>query len=210
MFGWKSKTAPRYMAETSAACDGAALTTRGLLDGSLVATAMGWRPVEALAIGDLVMTFDNGLQPLVDLRRQTFYTDSMMAPEAYRSVLVPAGALGNAEDLELLPDQGVLIESDAACDAHGDPFAVIAAKNLEGYRGITRIAPRTRIEVITLVFAEEQVIYTGGGVLLHCPRPHISLTDLGCIAQGYEVVPADAARVLLDYMIAEDAQACAA
>ena len=204
MFGWKTRNAPRRMAETSAACDGAILTTRGLLAGSQIASAMGWRAVEALAPGDLVLTFDNGLQPLIELRRDTFWVADMMLPAAHASVLVPAGALGNSKDLELLPDQGVLIESDAACDAHGDPFAVVAAKALVGYRGITRIAPRTQVEVITLVFADEQVIYADGGALVHCPRPHICLSNLGGDMGGYDVIPARDAGFIVECMIAED------
>ncbi len=204
MFGWKTKNAPRRMAETSAACDGAILTTRGLLAGSQVASSMGWRAVEALAPGDLVLTFDNGLQPLIEVRRDTFWVADMMAPAAYASVMVPAGALGNSKDLELLPDQGVLIESDAACDAYGDPFAVVAAKALVGYRGITRTIPRTQVEVITLVFEDEQVVYADGGALVHCPRAHMCLSNLGRDMGGYDVIPARDASFLVECMIVED------
>ena len=197
-------TAPRRMADTSAACDGAVMRTRGLLAGTRVATAMGWRAVEALAPGDMVLTFDNGLQPLVDVRRETFWVADMMTPAAYASVMVPAGALGNSEELELLPDQGVLIESDAACDVHGDPFAVMAAKLLVGYRGITRVAPRAQVEVITLVFAAEQVIYAEGGALIHCPRAHLALDELGAEVCGYDVIPARDAPFLVECMKVED------
>ena len=210
MFGWKTKIAPRRMAESSAASDGAILTTRGLLAGSTIATSMGWRAVEAMAVGDMVLTFDNGLQPVVEVRRETFWVAEMMDPAAYASVYVPAGALGNLQDLELLPDQGVLIESDAACDAYGDPFAVVAAKALVGYRGITRTAPRTRVEVITLVFAEEQVIYAGGGTLVHCPPSHVCLSEIGRDLGGYDLVPARDAAFLVECMKVEDQDAVAA
>ncbi|MEM6372890.1 MAG: Hint domain-containing protein [Pseudomonadota bacterium] len=210
MFGWTTKTAPRYMADTSAACDGAALRTRGLLAGSHVATAMGWRSVEALAPGDLVLTFDHGLRPVADVQRETFWVADMMAPAAYASVMVPAGALGNAKDLELLPDQGVLIESDAACDAYGDPFAVIPAKALEGYRGITRSARKTRVEVITLVFDTAQVIYVQGGTLVHCPPAEIRVSDLGQVREAYDVIPADEASFLVECMMIEDQDSVAA
>ncbi|MEP4247153.1 Hint domain-containing protein [Tateyamaria sp.] len=210
MFGWKTKIAPRRMADSSAACDGAIMKTRGLLAGTKVATSMGWRVVEALTAGDTVLTFDNGLQTLIEVRRDTFWVADMMVPAAYASVMVPAGALGNSQDLELLPDQGVLVESDAACDASGDPFAVIAAKTLVGYRGITRIAPRSSIEVITLVFADEQVIYAEGGALVHCPRAHICLSELGIDTGGYDVVPARDAAFLIECMMVEDQIAMAA
>lgn len=204
MFGWKTKIAPRRMAESSAANDGAIIKTRGLLAGSKIATSMGWRAVEAMAAGDMVLTFDNGLQAVAEVRRDTFWVADMMVPAAYASVMVPAGALGNSQDMELLPEQGVLIESDAACDANGDPFAVIEAKALVGYRGITRTAPRTQIEVITLVFADEQVIYAEGGALIHCPREVVCLTDIGRDLGGYDLVPARDAAFLIECMMVED------
>ena len=210
MFGWTTKTAPRYMADTSAASDGAALKTRGHLAGNRIATAMGWRAVEALTAGDLVLTFDNSLQPLLDVRRETFWVNDMMAPAAYASVMVPAGALGNSQDLELLPDQGVLIETEAACDVHGDPFAVVPARSLVGYRGICRVSPRTRVDVITLVFEDEQVIYAEGGALVHCPRAELRLSDLGRDLPGYDVIPARDAGFLVDCMIVEDQSGVAA
>ncbi|WP_299622536.1 Hint domain-containing protein [uncultured Tateyamaria sp.] len=207
MFGWMNKTAPRRMADTSGACDGSVMKTRGLLSGTRIATAMGWRAVEALAPGDMVLTFDNGLRPLIEVRREVFWVADMMIPAAYASVYVPAGALGNSADLELLPDQGVLIESDAACDAQGDPFAVIPAKALDGFRGIRRTPPRTQIEVIVLVFADEQVIYAEGGALIHCPRAHLRLDQLGCETHSYELVPAREAAFLVECMMVEDQMA---
>ncbi|WP_299547066.1 Hint domain-containing protein [uncultured Tateyamaria sp.] len=182
------------------------MTTRGLLAGTRVATSMGWRAVDALAVDDLILTFDAGLQPLVEVRRDIFWTANAAVPSAYYSVFVPAGTLGNSADLELLPDQGVLVESDAACDAFGDPFAVIAAKSLEGYRGIRRVAPRTQIEIITLVFAEEQVVYAEGGALLHCPRNIMHLDDLGAAMPGYDVIPTRDAAFLVECMKVEDAR----
>ncbi|MEM7520995.1 MAG: hypothetical protein AAF307_08145, partial [Pseudomonadota bacterium] len=92
-----------------------------------------------------------------------------------------------------------------ACDAYGDPFAVIPAKALDGYRGIRRMTPRTQVEVITLIFDEEQVIYGEGGALLHCPRPVLSLNELGKVAKGYDVVPARNAQFLVECMAIEDA-----
>lgn len=204
MFEWTSKSALRYMADTSAASDGAALKTSGLLAGGAIATAIGWRPVEALAAGDQVLTFDNGLMPLVEVRRETFLVADMMAPDSYATVVIPQDALGNSKELELLPDQGVLIESEAACDAQGDPFAVVPANALVGFRGITRGAAKKQIEVFTLIFEEEQVVYMQGAVLVHCPPPQIRLSDIGAHKAIYDVVTPEQGRFLIDCMVVED------
>lgn len=191
------------MAELSGATDGGLLANRGLISGTRIGSAMGWRAVEALAPGDLVLTFDNGLQPLVEVRRETYCLTDMMANNT-ATVIVPAGAMGNAVDVELLAGQGVLIESEAACDALGDPFAVIKAKALHGFRGIHCCPPAPQIEVITLVFASEQVIYAEGGILLHCPPVMIHLNDLGRGDTGYDVINDRDAGFLVECMTLEE------
>lgn len=62
--------------------------------------------------------------------------------EHMRPVHIPAGALGNCVEMTVLADQGLMIESDAALDQHGDPYAIVPALSLVGVRGITRQAPR--------------------------------------------------------------------
>lgn len=200
MFGWKKEIAPRRMPEISGAIDGGYFAARGLMAGTRVGTAMGWRSVEALQTGDLVLTFDNGLQPLMEVRRQMFW----VAPETgLETILIPAGAMGNNVDVELLPDQGVLIESEAACDAQGDPFAVVRATALRGFRGIRKVDAPQQLEVITLVFANEEVIYAEAGVLVHCPRAIVRLEELGCDLSGYDVLDNRDADFLVQCMIVE-------
>ena len=202
MFGWKKENTPRRMPEFSGAVDGAVFASRGLMAGTRIGTSMGWRAVEALAPGDLVLTFDNSLQPLVEVRRETFWlSDAAMGDTAL--VVVPAGAMGNSVDVTLLPDQGVLIESEAACDAYGDPFAVLRAKVLEGFRGIERARPQPKMEVITLVFANDEVVYAEGGILLHCPRVFTRIENLGETAACYEVVADAEADFLVECMAIE-------
>ncbi|WP_299691549.1 Hint domain-containing protein [uncultured Tateyamaria sp.] len=202
MFGWKKDNAPRRMPELSGAVDGSIFASRGLIAGTRIGTSMGWRTVEALAPGDMVLTFDNGLQPLVEVRRETYWiSDVTMGDTAM--VIVPAGAMGNVADVALLPDQGVLIESEAACDVHGDPFAVLRAKALEGFRGITRVSPQPQMQVITLVFASDEVVYAEGGILLHCPRATVRLEDFGHAVASYEVIADTAAAFLVECMAVE-------
>ncbi len=202
MFEWMKENAPRRISEMSGAVDGGVFASRGLVAGTRVGTSMGWRAVEALAPGDFVLTFDNGLQQLVEVRRETYFMSEEMMGKA-DMLAVPAGAMGNSVDVTLLPDQGVLIESEAACDAQGDPFAVLRAKVLEGFRGITRMPRPTKLEVITLVFANEEVVYAEGGILLHCPRAIVQLDDLGRVQPAYEVVADRNAAFLVECMAHE-------
>ena len=165
MFGWKTKTnaMPRRSLEATGAYDGGLTAlTHGLMAGTRVASNLGWRAIEALAVGDMVLTFDNGMQEITEIRRSTVWMDAPDTAPAMWPVIVPAGALGNRQELTLLADQGVLVESDAASDMYGDPFAVIPAQSLDGVRGIYRAAPAQQIELIAVYFADEQVIYAEG------------------------------------------------
>ena len=113
----------------------------GLVSGTKVATQIGWRPVEAVTAGDQVLTFDGGLQFVTGVTRQIIWTGGSQSDADTWPLHVPAGALGNREDMTLMPQQAVLVESDTAEAVFGDPFAMIPAAALDGFRGITRTAP---------------------------------------------------------------------
>jgi hypothetical protein len=120
-------------------------------------------------------------------------------------VIVPAGALGNRDELTLLADQGVLVESDAASDMYGDPFAIVPAHALNGVRGITRAAPAHQIELIAVYFADEQVIYAEGGALIHCPANTTALDKfIECQPSSYDVLNIRDAAFLAECLVMED------
>lgn len=208
MFGWNTKpTTPHHRGvETSGAYDGGlALRTYGLLAGTRVASNLGWRAVEALAVGDMVLTFDNGMQEIVEVRRASIWLDAPDTVAAQWPVVVPVGALDNREELTLLADQGVLVESDAAADIYGDPFAIVPAAALVGLRGIHRAAPSQYVELIMIYFAEEQVIYAEGGALIHCPLRRMALDCyIGNDQAGYDVLALEDAAHLADCLAIED------
>lgn len=209
MFGWKNKMngMPQRMVEQTGAYDGGIynVTAHGLLSGTRVASNLGWRSVDALTIGDEVLTFDNGMQKVVEIRRSTLWVDATMVPTHMWPVFVPAGALGNRSDMTILPEQGIMIESEAALDQHGDPFAVVPASALAGVRGVKLQEPQHQLEVITLFFAADQVIYTEGSLLSHCPRAHRSLSDMVSGAeQPYDVLSAGDASFLAECIVVED------
>lgn len=208
MFGWKNKTTgiPRRSVEMSGAYDGGLTAlTHGLMAGTRVASNLGWRAIEALAVGDMVLTFDHGMREITEIRRLTVWLDAPDTVPAMWPVIVPVGALGNREELTLLADQGVLVESDAASDKYGDPFAIIPAQTLDGVRGIYRAAPAHQIELIAVYFADEQVIYAEGGALIHCPANTTALdTFLDAQPATYDVLSTPDAVFLAECLVMED------
>jgi hypothetical protein len=191
------------VAALDAAGDDLAPITDGLIAGTLVATETGWKRVEDLRTGDLVVTFDNGMQAVRSTSRARLTSRSVALPRAARPVLVPEGALGNRRAMVLLPGQAVLIESDRAEALYGDPFALLTAESLDGHNGITRIQPEDEMDVILLEFDRDEVIYAEGTVLAHCPRRQAQMvtTPDELIAAGspsaYALLPPAQGRAVL-------------
>lgn len=175
--------------------------TAGIVAGTKVATQYGWRPVEAVAVGDMVLTFDGGMQPVKGVRRDRVWTAGANGDPASWPLHVPAGALGNRSDMVLLPHQAVMVESDTAERLFGDPFAVIPALALEGYRGITRIMPEAHMDVVTLVFEHDEVVFGNIGALFLCPS-QMDLLDTA--PSAYEVMSLESADLLVNFLEMED------
>jgi len=173
----------------------------GLIAGTLVATDLGWQPVEDLHPGDRVVTFDNGLRPLKAVRTSTLYTAADRAPRSLWPMAVPAGALGNRQALHLLPGQNVLIESDAAETLFGQPFLMVAAGSLSGFRGLAPAVPAPVLPVVALEFADDEVVYASGTLLVHCPAPqtHHAAAALPGHAP-YQHLTDQQARILVEAM----------
>lgn len=210
--GYKAKQPNRRAFEMTGAYDGGIATlSHGLMAGTRVASNLGWRAIDALAVGDKVLTFDHGMQEITEIRRAHMWLDAPDTAEAMWPVVIPTGALGNREELILLPDQGVMVESDAAADIHGDPFAILTAHSLVGQRGIRRRQPMQRIELIAVYFAHDEVIYAEGGALIHCPVDMSTLDKfLDAAPQTYRVLSGSEADELALHIGIEDNMAFAA
>lgn len=184
---------------------GADYATEGLVCGTRVCSSEGWRDVGEIAVGDDVMTFDNGYQTVIAI------TDTAAAPAGVRpvyarAVSVPALALGNGEAMVLLPDQSVMVESDAAEALFGDPFAILRARDLVGLCGIGWVDEEPA-DVVTLHFASHEVISVGAGdgALLVADADlerHATLDVLAApaLAAPYERYSGPAARLIVSAM----------
>ncbi len=153
-----------------------ALREDGLMPGTMVAAADGWRPVESIQPGECVMTFDNGMREVVENRRISLSYSTI--PKRKTFVMhIPCGALANRSDMTLMPMQEVIIESDKAELTYGDPFVLMPSLLLTGYRGISKTPVTGDIILSMLLFEREQVVQTNGG-LLTLAHAHSSLSPL--------------------------------
>jgi len=175
----------------------------GLLHSTRVATRMGWRAVEALTVGDEVLTFDNGLQPITAVERIINWPDHRTCPDHAAPFEVPAGVLGNKERVWMLPNQLVMVESDLAEQMTGDPFALVPVDELEGWQGIKRVAPRAPHLVVVLHFADDEVIYAGDGALIFT-QAEGSLLDYCPAAEAYVPLDRPVAQAVADDLRARE------
>lgn len=139
----------------------------GLLAGTLVETATGWHGIETLQPGQQVQTLDGGLVALQRVDRHR------VQPNGRASLIhLPGGCLDACSDLTLLPGQHLLVDTLDDRLLAGAPFVLVPALALLALDGPRRYRPETGFEVITLRFAEEEVVFAQSGVLFHCPALH--------------------------------------
>ena len=195
MFAWKDAAWGRSDTITATAPVLDSQTT-GIIAGTKVATSIGWRAVEAVCEGDQVLTFDGGLQTVIGVTRH--YLSTQSATPGSWPLHVPAGVLGNRQPMHILPAQAILIESDTAEECLGDPFALIPAAAIDGFRGIDRTRPADWIEVVELHFAQDEIVFANIGALFLCRARTDLLSDVKMPV--YDVLPMEQADMLVDLL----------
>lgn len=138
---------------------------QGMAAGTLLETAAGWLPVEALEPGMGLQTWDGGMQPLVSISAEWV----LPVRGATDLIHVPGGVLGLCSDLWLAPDQGLMIESTVAEEVLGSPVVLVRAGALAGRLGITRQHCGQPRHLFSLTFAAEEVVFANTGARVHCP-----------------------------------------
>ena len=184
----------------------------GLVDGTRVATSKGWCPAEKVKVGDSVLTFDAGLKEVRCATRHALWTRAAPCPRKFWPLLVPAGAVGNIDEMLLLPDQAVMIECETAEMIHGDRFMLIPASALVGWRGIRRVIPCKPVQVITLQFDSEQIVLANVGLQFLCSAAPAGLNGALVARQpaASQVLPMKQALALVQFLAFEDVESGAA
>jgi hypothetical protein len=111
----------------------------GLIGGTLVETAQGWRCARSLRIGDRVQSWDGGA----------------------------GGMLDTCSDLTLLPGQHILLDTLGDALLPDAQAVMLRAQALAGLPGVRQIS-LSGAEAVTPRFAEDEVIWAQSGALIHC------------------------------------------
>ncbi len=125
--------------------------------GTLIATPRGEIPIERLRSGDLVLTMDNGPQPLAMSASRQLKAETLAMHPQLKPILVQPGAFGHDRELIVSPQHGLLVKTKGeellARATHLADMPGGKVRRMEGCRGIT---------YVHLVFDKHQVIFANG------------------------------------------------
>lgn len=150
--------------------------------GTLIRTAEGERPVEDLALGDLVWTRDNGLQPIRWIGRRVLRPAELAAQPNLRPIRIKAGALGAgqpARDLVVSPQHRILVRSAIAVRMFGAAEVLVAAKQLLSLPGIEIDEAARDVTYLHLMFDHHEVLVSNGAETESLYPGPVALAALG-------------------------------
>ena len=124
--------------------------------GSMIDTVDGPRAVEGLVAGDLVMTRDDGPQPLRWIGKRAVPAVGKMAP-----ICIRENALGEHGELMVSPLHRILVKDALAELLFGEAEVLIAAKDLVNDHSI-RSVEGGEVEYVHLMFDRHQVVTSDG------------------------------------------------
>ncbi|MEL7254506.1 MAG: Hint domain-containing protein [Pseudomonadota bacterium] len=130
-------------------------STGGFLAHSNIMTAAGERPVQSLQPGDRIITRDQGMVVLDDLRARE---------GEVQLIKIAARSLGHnrpEEDTFLPAGQRVLIRDWRASALFGSRTALVPAERLVDAEFVT-LGPKQRMTVYDLLFDDPHIVYVDG------------------------------------------------
>ncbi len=124
--------------------------------GTMISTPDGPRPVESLAAGDRVITYDHGTQILRWVGQRSVPGKGMFAP-----IRIAPFALGRNDEVWLSPQHRILLRDEMAEILFGTREVLATAHHLINDRSIRQIE-RDRVTYVHLLFDAHQIVYAGG------------------------------------------------
>lgn len=121
-----------------------------------IATARGLIPAVKVELGDMLLTMDNGFQPVRWIGRRRIAGQGAMTPVEF-----DAGAIGNSARLRLSPNHRVLLRSWKAELLLGESEVLVAAKHLVNGTSI-RNAPCRAVTYVHFLLDNHEVLFANG------------------------------------------------
>ncbi|MDJ1008220.1 MAG: Hint domain-containing protein [Paracoccaceae bacterium] len=124
--------------------------------GTRIRTPDGDRPVQSLCPGDLVLTRDNGPQPVRWIGRRTTPATDRMAP-----VRIAANTFGHHGRLTVSPLHRILVSQARGELLFGATEVLVAARDLVDGGAVQQV-PGGWVEYVHLMFDEHQILWSEG------------------------------------------------
>lgn len=124
--------------------------------GTRILTHKGERPVENLAVGDRVLTADNGFQKIRWIGSRRVAAKGPMAP-----IRIRTGALENNCDLWVSPQHRILLSGAKAEMLFGESEVLVPAKALVDDRMI-RAVEGGQVEYFHILLDRHEIIFANG------------------------------------------------
>ena len=131
----------------------------------MIKTIQGAKSVEDLESGDLVLTMDNGYQPLRLALSRRVGAKILADNPKLLPVTITAGALGNnipERDLQTSRQHRMVISSNIVERIFDTREVLVSAINLLELPGIYVDADITEVEYFHLVFDDHQIVFANG------------------------------------------------
>ena len=133
--------------------------------GTRIMTDRGPVAVEQLQPGDLVLTRDNGFQPLRWVGQRRLSSADLQARPQLQPVRIAAGALGaDGPERTMLvsPQHRVLIEGARAEMYFGEAEVLVPAKHLVGLAEVSRALPEEGVTYVHILFDRHEIVLSDG------------------------------------------------
>ncbi|NVO29326.1 hypothetical protein HJ526_18040 [Donghicola sp. C2-DW-16] len=134
-------------------------------DGTEIITIDGPTLVEDLREGDLVLTMDNGYQPVRWIGSKALSPADLQASSKLRPIRIAAGALGRgtpSRDLMVSRQHRVLLRSAIAARMIGASEVLVAAVKLLGVPGIEVAMDVQSVKYFHILFDRHEIIFSNG------------------------------------------------
>ena len=132
--------------------------------GTMIATPTGPRAIEGLAAGDLVVTRDNGPQPIRWIGQRRIGADDLHNDPALQPVLIGAGALGGGlpeRDLLVSRQHRMVLSGPRAELLFGADEVLVRALHLTCLPGVVQ-ARLAQVTYLHMLFDHHEVVLANG------------------------------------------------
>ncbi len=130
--------------------------------GSMVDTPSGQRRIETLSAGDMVLTRDNGPQPVRWLGRSKMTAETLRQHPHLRPIRIGAGTFGAHASLLVSPHHRMLVNDWRAETLFGEAEVLVAARELVNDSTVTVAHDIAEVDYIHLLFDRHELVRVNG------------------------------------------------